>query len=599
MKKKFLSYLYAAVILTATTFAQNADNLELTASEIKDHVTYLSSDEMKGRFSGSKEIYEAAMYIKAEFEKYGLKPAFGNNYLQEYQFIAGIEMVGDNEIDFNMGNEEIKPEINTDFTPAPFSGSGEVEAKLVFAGYGISASKLEYDDYEGIDVKDKIVLVMRSHPEFNVPHSKFEEFASLRYKATVARDKGALGIIFVNGYLPEDDRDKLVEFKYDGAASIEGFPAVQIKRSFIDKLFDNENISFAEYQKKMSEDKKSSSFEFKNITAEIETGVKQVEKTTWNIAAIIEGNDAQLKNEYVVVGAHFDHLGMGETGSLYMGDEPMIHNGADDNASGTAGVLELAEKFASLKNVLKRSILFVGFSGEELGLLGSNYFVNNPPVDADKMVTMVNMDMIGRLNDKNELIVYGTGTSTNWKNILNEKNTYNFSLTFNDEGYGPSDHASFYGKQIPVLFFFTGTHTDYHKPSDDVDKINAEGEEKVLSYIFNITNYIVNQDAKPDYLVVERKDTGRMTGTRVWVGTIPDFAGNVEGYKLSGVTEGSPAAKAGLQAGDIIIKFGDKKITNIYDFTYAIGNYVPGDKVDVFVLRGVNEMNFNIELGTR
>jgi len=290
---------------------------------------------------------------------------------------------------------------------------------------------------------------------------------------------------------------------------------------------------------------------------------------------------------------------MGQTGSLYMGDEPMIHNGADDNASGTAGVLELAEKFASLKDGLKRSVMFVGFSGEELGLLGSNYFVNNPPVDADRMVTMVNMDMIGRLNDKNELIVYGTGTSTNWKNILNEKNTDNFSLTFNDEGYGPSDHSSFYGKQIPVLFFFTGTHTDYHKPSDDVDKINAEGEEKVLNYVYNIAHEIVNAESKPDYLVVERKDTGRMTGTKVWVGTIPDFAGNVDGYKLSGVTDGSPAAKAGLQAGDIIIKFGDKKITNIYDFTYAIGNYVPGDKVDVVVLRGENEMNFNIELGTR
>jgi len=197
------------------------------------------------------------------------------------------------------------------------------------------------------------------------------------------------------------------------------------------------------------------------------------------------------------------------------------------------------------------------------------------------------------------LIVYGTGTSTNWKNILNEKNTDNFSLTFNDEGYGPSDHSSFYGKQIPVLFFFTGTHTDYHKPSDDVDKINAEGEEKVLNYVYNIAHEIVNAESKPDYLVVERKDTGRMTGTKVWVGTIPDFAGNVDGYKLSGVTDGSPAAKAGLQAGDIIIKFGDKKITNIYDFTYAIGNYVPGDKVDVVVLRGENEMNFNIELGTR
>jgi len=209
------------------------------------------------------------------------------------------------------------------------------------------------------------------------------------------------------------------------------------------------------------------------------------------------------------------------------------------------------------------------------------------------------MDMIGRLNDKKDLIVYGTGTSSKWKSLLDDKNEYDFNLTFNDEGFGPSDHSSFYGKKIPVLFFFTGTHTDYHKPSDDTDKINARGQEKVVKYVYDVALSIVNADSKPDYISVEKKDTGRMMGSRVYVGTVPDFAGEVDGYKLGGVTDGSPAAKAGLQAGDIIIQFGEKKISNIYDFTYAIGNYVPGDKVNVIIKRGEKEMTVEIELGSR
>jgi hypothetical protein len=232
-------------------------------------------------------------------------------------------------------------------------------------------------------------------------------------------------------------------------------------------------------------------------------------------------------------------------------------------------------------------------------LLGSGYVVNHFPIPIENAITMINLDMIGRLNDKNDLIVYGTGTSSNWKTILDDKNEYDFNLTFNDEGFGPSDQSSFYGKKVPVLFFFTGTHADYHKPSDDADKINFIGEEKVIQYVYDVALSIAQIDAKPDYISVARKDTGKMTGTKVYVGTVPDFAGDVDGYKLGGVTDGSPAAKAGLQAGDIIIKFGDKKISNIYDFTYALGDYVPGNKVKVIIKRGAVDLTVEIELGSR
>jgi hypothetical protein len=290
---------------------------------------------------------------------------------------------------------------------------------------------------------------------------------------------------------------------------------------------------------------------------------------------------------------------MGETGSLYRGDEPQIHNGADDNASGTTGVLELAEKFANAKDKLKRSLIFITFSGEELGLLGSAYFVNNTPIPVSQMSTMINMDMIGRLNEKNELIVYGAGTSPEWKDLLNSTNAYNFNLAFHDDGYGPSDHSSFYGKNIPVLFFFTGTHTDYHRPSDDADKINFTGEEKILNYVYDITYKINTSEQKPVYVNVPRKEMGTTGGWKVYVGTIPDYAANVEGFKISGVNEGSPAQKGGIEAGDIMISFGGKKITNIYDYVYALKEHVPGDVVEVIVKRNGEEVELKVELGAR
>jgi len=594
-------FLILTLSLTVSSYPQGDknNNPDITSDELKSHISYLASDELKGRFSGADELKTAADYIEIQFKSYGLTPLFSNNYQQTFNFIYGLELTEENHLEFNIKNEVLIPEINNEFTPAPFSDNIEVEGDLVFAGYGISAPTLSYDDYEGIDVKDKIVLVLRYNPEYDNPHSEFDAFSSFRHKTTTAREKGARAIIFVNGHLPKDDEDKLMEFVYDRGGSVTDIAAVHVKRNFVDKLFESQGLNFEEYQKKISESKSPSPFLFKDVKVKIKTEIKEIVKESWNVAGYIEGNDPELKNEYIVVGAHFDHLGMGETGSLYRGNEPQIHNGADDNASGTAGVLELAEKFASEKDKLKRSIIFITFSGEELGLLGSHYFVNNTPIPTEQMTTMINMDMIGRLNDKDELIVYGTGTSTNWEELLNSTNSYNFNLTFHEDGYGPSDHSSFYGKNIPVLFFFTGTHTDYHRPGDDADKINYSGEEKILNYIYDITFSLATKDNKPDFVVVPRKESGTTGGWKVYVGTIPDYASNVEGFKISGVNEGSPAQKAGIQGGDIMISFGGRKISNIYDYVYALQEHVPGDVVEVVVKRNGEEIRLEVELGAR
>lgn len=585
-------------ICAVTTFSQQINSPDITADEIKQHISYFASDELKGRGSGTAEIKNAADYIADEFKNSGLKPIFGESYLQEFKFIKTIELGKNNSLEFSVNNEKFTPKLNDEYLTAPFSGNTTINGNLVFAGFGISAPDLKYDDYEGIDVRNKILIVFRNTPEPNVPHSEFDSYSPLRKKASVARDKGASGIIFVNPYDTNKTTDDLIEFVYDIGGSMSGFAAVSIKREVVENIFKSESKKLKEIFDKIIETKTPSSFELKNTSANLSTEIKEVEATSWNVGGYLEGNDPSLKNEWLIIGAHFDHLGMGGEGSLYRGKDPQIHNGADDNASGTAGVLELAEKFASQKDNIKRNIAFFTFSGEELGLLGSNYLVNNMPFPVEEGIAMINMDMIGRLKDSS-LIVYGTGTSSGWKDILNKHNQYGFKLTFNDEGFGPSDHSSFYGKKIPVLFFFTGTHEDYHKPSDDTEKINFSGEKSVLDYVYNIAIDIANTAERPDYLLVEKKESQQMFVRKVYVGTVPDFAGNVDGYKISGVSEGSPAQIAGLQGGDIIISFGGKKISNIYDFTYALGDFVPGDVVDVIVKRGEKQITFQVKLASK
>jgi aminopeptidase YwaD len=596
MEKRFLLLILPVLFFISANCQHKYANSDITAQEVQYHINFLASDDLKGRLSGSKEIYKAAQYIKEEFESYNLKPLFGDSYFQEYNFISDVKLTKNNSLTFIINGDKQELKLYKEFIPTTFSGKNSLSAELVFAGYGISAPKLDYDDYANIDVNGKVVIVMRSTPEYDKPRSDFDKFSSLRIKANLAKEKGALGIIFVNGYLPIDTADNLVKFKYDRAAGEKDFPVVQVKRSIIDQLFAEQKIDFAEYQAKMKESKKPASFTMKDAEVDIATEIEEIKSLDRNVAGYIEGTDPILKNEYIVIGAHYDHLGMGVEGSLYKGTDPQVHHGADDNASGTAGVMELAEKFASIKGNLKRSMIFITFSGEELGLIGSNYFVNNLPIPAEKIDAMINLDMIGRLKDA-ALTVYGTGTSSNWKEILNKKNKYRFHLAFNDEGFGPSDHASFYGKGIPVLFFFTGVHAEYHRPSDEAKLINSMGEDTVLHYVFDVAEVIDTTAGKPDYIKIASKGTSG--DWKVYAGTVPDMSNTSEGFRLSGVSPGGPAEKAGLKGGDIMLKFGDKEINNIYDYVYALQDHVPGDVVIVIVKRGEQKLSLTLTLGAK
>jgi hypothetical protein len=599
MKNLTLSLL----LLPSLVFAQAKRNSEITSGEVYAHIKYLASDELEGRRSGSKGARLAAAYLEREFKEYGLKPmGDAGGFLQKFEFISGVKLGNQNSLSTNVNGKKTQLKLDVDFRPLGFSGSGSYEGEIVFAGYGISAPDQKYDDYQGLDVKGKAVLVLRFSPAGDSPHNDFTQFSSLRYKVSKARELGAKAILFATGAADSDD-DKLMRFNYDQNAGNAGVPAINITQAFADQILMASGKKLKDLQKEINDKKAAQSFTLSNVGISLKTDVLETREQTENVVGFLEGGDPKLKNDVLVIGAHYDHLGYGGEGSGSLKpDTVAIHNGADDNASGTAGLLELAQFFASKRKEVQRSILFIAFSGEELGLLGSAYYVNNPTVPLERMIAMMNMDEIGRLKDR-KLIVYGMGTSPGFESLVTRHNQDSmFVLKLNKDGFGPSDHSSFYAKKIPVFHFFTDIHSDYHRPSDDYDRINTEGEAKILKFMADIAMDMDSAAERPLYAQIEaprQPAGGGREGMRTYTGTIPDFGEQVEGMKLAGVREGSPAAKAGLQAGDIIVKFGKVEIKNLYDYTYALGEYKPGDEVDITVLRGKEKLTMKIKLERR
>ncbi|MDZ4711617.1 MAG: M20/M25/M40 family metallo-hydrolase [bacterium] len=580
-------------------------NKEITSEEIFQHIKYLSSDEMEGRFPGTKGDEMTDSYISNEFKKYKLKPFGEKGYLQPFDMFTEVKLSGMNSFQTETAGIENSYTIDNDFIPYGFSGNGEASGKLFFAGYGISDADQNYDDYKdkngnAIDVSGKILLMMKYSPGGSSPHDNpFQKYEAARIKVAKAREHNAAAVIFFSG--PNDGEDKLTKLGFDNVAQNGGIPVVNCRREIIEKLFTENSLNLLSVQNEIDSVKSSNSFELKNSTAKIITNVEPVKALTNNVIGVIEGNDPVLKNEYIVIGAHKDHLGYGQYGSMYQGADKQIHNGADDNASGIAGVLEIAQKISSSKTNLKRSVMFICFGAEEAGLLGSAYFVKSKIFENINIAAMLNMDMVGRLTDE-KIVVYGTGTSPVWDPVLDSLNrTFIFSMTKTPDGFGPSDHSSFYQKNIPVLHFFSGTHTDYHSPSDDLEKINSEGEAKILNLVFDVAMVLDEMPAKPEFTktVSSSNENKSMGSVKVYVGTIPDYSANVEGMKLAGVKEGSPADKGGMKAEDIIVKFGNTEVKNIYDYMYAMAEFKPGDEAEVIVIRNNEKVQLKVTLGAR
>lgn len=608
---RILIILYLILIQAGFVFAQsgidNVRNNDITDKEVYEHVKYLASDELGGRYPGTQGDVLARQYISKEFQKYGLKPEGDSAFIQRFDMYNGVKEGSNNSLSFFVpkGRIDAIPEV---FTPLSVSENGTAEGKMVFAGYGIKSDNLSYNDFldangNPVNVEGKVVVIMRYSPTYLNPNEdKFSTFETMRAKLSVIKDLKPAGVIVINPPDTSSNDDELMLLGNEMVRQNFGIPVINAKRSAIESMMKDFGYDLNKICGDINSTLKPNCIEFNDITVNFSVELQDDYEKTGNVIGLLEGSDPVLKNEVIVVGAHFDHLGFGGSNSMYSGKEKLIHYGADDNASGTAGVLELAQKLSSEKKNVKRSVLFLCFTGEEEGLIGSSYFTKSEKFKEFNIVAMINMDMIGRLKD-DKLILNGTGTSSYWIPEIEKLNkSYSFSLSMNPDGFGPSDHSSFYGKNVPVLMFFTDLHGDYHKPSDTYDKINTEGEAKVLRMVYDLTYGIANSTVKPEFTKVVKKEEDNKTerkSVRVYVGTVPDFSYNGDGFKISGVQAGSPAEKYGLMAGDVMIKFGEKEIKNIYDYTAALGEYKPGQEVDVTVRRNDKEVTVRVTLGKK
>lgn len=555
---------------------------------IRKDIEFLASDELKGRLSGTPEARKAAEYIAAGFKKAGLQhPPGYDGPFQQFEFTSGVSLGKNNSLSFH----DVSYVLKKDFIPVGFSEDANLkELPVVFAGYCIRSPEPKHDDFADVDVKGKIVLCYRFGPEGDDPKSPFSRYYPVRFKAITARDAGAAALVVI---ADNEKQDSLLELRQDSTFGTAGIPVFSVKRDVVLTWLQTAGMQMPSAKNPHA----SMSFELPRVKVSLTSNLIREKAKSENVMGWLPA--AQSTQETLIIGAHYDHLGLGIEGSLSQ-KRNVVHNGADDNASGVAGLLELARHFGSRKDRLQRNILFVAFGAEELGVLGSSHFVKNSPVRLENIVAMLNMDMIGRLRNQ-KLLVGGTGTAPEWKEILNGLNGNRLKLTFNEDGYGPSDHSVFYGKNIPVLFFFTGAHPEYHKPEDDPERIAYEGMVAVVDYVSRISENILALPSRPKFVRVKTPASRGVAtgGFNVYLGTIPDYAEEVKGVKLSGVREGSPAERAGMKSGDVIVDFAGKKIENVYDYTYALQQHKPDEVVTVIVLRDGKRLPLQITLASR
>jgi aminopeptidase YwaD len=645
--------------LAVSAFGRQTQNAtsDIDATRLRAHVEQLASDKFEGRRTGTDSAINASIYIADEFRKDSLR--FGSTcygsaefsrteakeavpcYAQFFPFIADIELGKNNAMLFTPRVEDLNKEgkaasldlhVGEDWMPLGFSANGRVEnARVVFVGYGITAADLKRDDYAGVDARGKIALAFAGTPDGDNPHGAFARFNDARFKTAVARDHGARSLVLI---AREEDfkNDPLAHLQNDYTAGDAGIPFVVISRQTAERALTAGGLTTLADVERVAK-VKSASAPLEHVAFSITVELVRKNAPAANVIGILEGSDAKLRNEAIIIGAHYDHLGRGGAGSL-AARAGEIHHGADDNASGVAGLLELARIFATSPTKPRRTIIFIAFGGEEEGLLGSAYYVEHPAFPLAQTIAMINMDMIGRLRDE-KLNIGGVGTAKEWRDLIarvsnapdfklaandakkssmrdstivvpavvgaNGEAVFNahlkqpFALTLNEDGYGPSDHSSFYKKQIPVLFFFTGSHDDYHKPTDTADKINYAGEARIVSFIADIVRAIDGNDARPVFTTAKSDSVGGgRTSFRVYLGTIPNYGESAQGLKLDGVRDASPAARAGLKAGDVIVWLAGRDIKNVYDYTYALGEMRAGVEYEIEVVRNGERLKFKI-----
>ena len=668
------------------------DAIPETKDRLLENIKYLASDELEGRGVGTSGLNLAANFIKQEFSKAGLAvDRVDGGAFQKFDLVTGSKLIDPNVLQLvSPDGTTIELKIGADVEVCSFGGSGSFDTDVVFCGYGISTEtekldsphepqknpgerpggvetketakqEFSYDDFAGVDVAGKVVVIMRRNPRQTDPKSPLgsehgvSRYADLRTKMTQAAAHKATAVLIVNDpysakkaaetrrdslfksyekvealaeeFLAIDpaegektavQRDKLAEsvnqskslrnasekanddslmkFGYAGNGDNSFPPAFHVSAKFCNQMLATMKTDLAKLEAEIDSDLKPKSMVIAGWKAKGAATVEKVRSDVFNVIGVIDG-EGPLAEETLIVGAHYDHVGRGGSNSLAPGSTE-IHNGADDNASGTVTLLELARRFGERAKVKKpaRRLVFIAFTGEELGLLGSERYCKHPVFPLDKTIAMLNMDMVGRLKE-DKLIVYGTGTSARWESELNKFNAdTGFKLIFKPEGFGPSDHSSFYKEKIPVLHFFTGEHSDYHRPTDDWEKINIDGVARVADLMEKIIISTLELPDRPQYIAVKGMGGPTRGGNRPYVGTLPDFGNEEPGYAISGVAPGSPAEKGGLKGGDRIVKLGTNKVGNLDEYDAALRKFVPGDEVEFLVVRDKTEVTLKVKL---
>jgi hypothetical protein len=579
---------------------------EIKAGDLRKEIEWLADEKRDGRMTGSTGARETAKWLADYFRSNGLK-SFAENYALPFQFNAG-ERVRENETALEISTGDAAParaKLDADFRPLGFTENGESKGEVVFAGYGLvvpGEGGARYDSYSGLDVKDKIVLVFRYVPEGvdAARRAQLNRYSGLRYKAMLARERGAKGMLVVTG--PNSpNAGELLTLNNDNTNAGSGIIAASISGSAADSLLAPSGKKLKDLQTALDQENPHAEggFVLPKVKVKLACGIEHLKQTDSDVVGYLP--PAEGSDEYAVVGAHYDHLGHGGTSSLgRAGEENKIHPGADDNASGTAWMMELAAALAKERaehpEKFRRGVIFAAWSGEEIGIIGSVAFCEKPPVPLNKIVAYVNADMVGRLRD-NKLTLQGVGSSHAWRKLIEKRNVAaGFSLTLQDDPYLPTDVTSFYTKSVPVLNFFTGAHEDYHRPTDTADKINYEGLERIAKLSEQIVLDLAQTPERPDLAKVERsgQESGGRETLRAYLGTIPDYTTDVKGVKLSGVRGASPAEKAGLKGGDVIVEFAGQKIANIYDYTYALDAVRIGQPVQVVIERDGKQLTLTV-----
>lgn len=601
----------AILILLGNVHAEDLSREEVVRRVTFD-IEHLASDELEGRGVETKGIELAADHILKEYEKAGVKPGMPDGtWRQEFEVRIGDVVVTDENSVTLKGpeNTELKLKLESDFQPIRRGGSGKASAGLVFIGYGINSEEDKYNDYAGIDVKGKIVVLIRREPQ-NRPGGAFrgEETSPNAYvdrKLELLKTSGAAAVLFVNDTASTSgpDSDELAAPASFGTED-GAIPFVHVKQAVVDQLLkvsplkadgDRKLSSLKDVCTLIDETLKPLSQEITGWAADVSTGFQGKSVKTYNLIGVVEG-EGPLADETIVIGAHYDHLGFGGYGSRTANRTGEVHNGADDNASGTAAVLELARR-AGAGPKPKRRMVFICFSGEERGLLGSAHYVSSPVYPLENTVAMINFDMIGNL--KNNLVeVNGVGTAKEFPDIVKKADeVVPVDITIIEGAFAGSDHLPFYQKQIPVMFCFTGMTDIYHTPDDDSSTLNMEGAVLVIDYTEQLLKGIDSLETRPEF-ASSQPGRRRPTSRTPYLGLQPDLAASgADGIVIRAVRPDSPAQAAGITTGDVITKVADAQVEGYQTLIEKLVAAKAGDKLKLTIKRGEQTLEVEAILG--